>query len=286
MNYLSGNTTASATGLFVIFRHLARYDRGRTEEDLRRSLQLLRTGAEDSGPILTASLVVGEALELLQRDNATSAWIADPLVISLLESTSEPWPVFRGELLRKMSQHALGALSAGATVPDLVGALTFLMQSDPLSPLAEDWGKGPEALFVGLGLSNVVNPTQWNAFKRWATSLGLARRATKPGVIVPDASMAIADQLDSLPASNSARDWLAALRDRLPILGSVALTAQLPECRAWNEVPHAVVLGLLKLERRGLLELKPADDASDVISLVLGTTSRQVGSIKVVSASV
>ena len=79
------------------------------------------------------------------------------------------------------------------------------MQSDPLSPLAEDWGKGPEAWFEDLGFSDVANSTQWNAFKRWATSLGLARRAnsTKPGVVVPDASTAIADQLDVLPVSGS-----------------------------------------------------------------------------------
>lgn len=285
VDYLRGNLTASATGLFVICSHLARYTGGCTEEDLRHSLQLLRTGAEDSGPILAASLVVGEGLGLMRCDHATSAWAVDPLVGSLLEGTNDPWPVFRGELLRVISDHALGALSARTKVPDLAGALTLLMQSDPLSPLAEDWGKGPEAFFEELGFSVVANSTQWNAFKRWATSLGLARRAnsTKPGVVVPDASTAIADQLGALPVSGSARDWLAALRDRLPILGSVALTSQLPQGRVWNEVPPAVVLGLLKLEHGGLLDLEPSDDASDVISVGLGATSRQIGRIKVVS---
>ena len=113
MDYLRGNLTASATGLFVICCHLGRYTDGCTEEDLRRSLQLLRTGAEDSGPILASSLVVGEGLGLMGRDHATSAWAVDPLVGSLLEGTDDPWPVFRGELLRKISEHALGALSAG-----------------------------------------------------------------------------------------------------------------------------------------------------------------------------
>lgn len=288
MEYLRGNLAASATGLFVICSHLDRYTEGCTEEDLRRSLQLLSTGAEDSVPILAASLAVGEGLGLLVPDQANSAWAVDPLVGSLLEMPNDPWPAFRGELLRKISEHALAALSAGTKVPDLVGALTIFVQSDPLSPLTEDWGQGPEASFEELGSSDVANSTQWNAFKRWATSLGLARRAnsTKPGVVIPDASTAISDQLHVLPVAGNARDWIAALRDRLPILGSVVLTSQLPQGPAWNEVPPAVVLGLLKLERSGVLELEPSDDASDVISIGLGATSRQIGSIKVVSPRV
>jgi hypothetical protein len=201
----------------------------------------------------------------------------------LLERAVDPWPSFRGELLRKVSEHGLATLTDLAKVPDLVRALTLLMQADPLSPLAEDWGKGAEAWFEQLGVEDVANSTQWNAFRRWATSLGLARRAhsARPGVLVPDASTAIADQLDNLPGVATARDWLVCLREQLPILGAPSLTSQLPESRTWTEVPPAVVLGLAKLEALGVLELQPSDDAADVISMGLGALSRQIGRIKV-----
>lgn len=283
MDYLRGNLTASATGLLVICRHLSGYSDGRTEQDLVRSLQLLRSGAEDSGPILGASLAVGEGLGLLRCDQTSTVWHVDSSVSSLLQGASDPWSTFRGELLRKISEHGLATLAVEGKVPDLVGALTLLMQADPLSPLAEDWGKGPEAWFEELGFSAVAGSTQWNAFKRWATSLGLARHANsaKPGVLIPDATTAIADQLGTLPPSGSAQEWLVSLRGRLPILGSLSLTSHLPEGRAWEEIPPAVVLGLLKLENSGILVLEPSDDASDVISLSLGATSRQIGRIKV-----
>lgn len=282
MDYLRGNQTASATGLFVICRHLSGYSEGRTEQDLRRALRLLRSAAEDSGPILTASLAVGEALGLLGRDHSSTSWHVDARVASRVQSAGDPWPAFRGELLRGISAHGLAATEKEGKAPDLVRALTLLMQADPLSPLAEDWGKGPEAWFEELGSGDVANSTQWNAFKRWATSLGLARRAgsAKPGVVIPDATTAIADQLGALPASGRAREWLASLRERLPILGSQSFITQLPPARAWDELPPAVVLGLLKLERSGVLVLEPSDDASGVISMGLGATSRQIGRIK------
>lgn len=282
MDYLRGNSTASAAGLFVICRHLGGYPIGRTEQELQRSLQLLRSGAEDSGPILTASLAVGEGLGLLVRDRATSSWRADVNVVTLFQNAAEPWPTFRGELLRRVSTHGLAAIATEGKAPDLVRALTLFTQADPLSPLAEDWGKGPEELFKTLEFGDVANSTQWNAFKRWATSLGLARRAgsARPGVVIPDATTAIADQLHALPTSVTAHEWLACLRERLPILGSPSLVAELPEARAWDEVPPAVVLGLLKLERSEVLALEPSDDASSVVSIGLGATRRQIGRIK------
>ncbi len=283
MDYLRGNLTASATGLFVICRHLSWYDGGRSEEDLRQSLHLLRSGADSTGSILTDSLAVGQGIGLLGRDQASSRWYVEPHVNSLFQSEGDQWPAFRGELLRTIAEDGLAAVSDRGKVPDLVRVLTLFMQADPLSPLAEDYGKGAEAWFEKLGFDGVVNSTQWNAFKRWATSLGLARRANsgKPSVVIPDASTAIADQLGALPTSGSAREWLASLRERLPILGSKALTSQLPRARAWDEVPPGVVLGLLKLENSGVLVLEPSDDASDVLSIGLGATRRQIGRIKV-----
>ena len=285
VDYLRGNTTANATGLFVICKHLARHPDGCAEEDLRRSLRLLRSD-EDPISLLDKSLEVGKNIGLLERKANASALKVDREVGASLEKATDAWPVFRGELLHKINKHALDALSAKEKLPDLVGGLAIFVQSDPLSPLTEAWGEGSEEYFKKkVGSNYVENPTQWSPFKRWALSLGLARSAgsTKPGVIIPDASTAIADQLHALPASGTASEWLSALRDRLPVLGSATFTAELPEGRVWSDVPPAVVLGLLKLERSDHLKLEPTDDASDVISIGLGADSRQIGRIEVMS---
>lgn len=285
VDYLRGNATANATGLFVICKHLARHPNGCAEEDLRRSLRLLRSD-EDQDSILDASLEVGENIGLLERRANASALAVDPNVGASLEKATDHWPVFRGELLYKINEHALDSLSAKEKLPDLVGGLAIFVQSDPLSPLTEAWGEGSEDYFLKkVGSTYVARSEQWRPFMRWALSLGLARLAgsTKPGVIIPDASTAIADQLHALPASGTASEWLSALRDRLPVLGSATFTAELPEDRVWSEVPPAVVLGLLKLERSDHLKLEPADDASDVISIGLGADSRQIGRIEVMS---
>lgn len=288
VNYLGGNATASATGLFVISRHIARHKGGCKEENLQRSLQLLQTNEDGPGAILQASLSVGEAIGLLHRKDGKTDLAVDPELGKALEGAEDPWALFRGELLRIMNEHALAVLAGKSDLPDLIRALALFAQIDPLSPLTEDWGKGTEEYFERIGSNDVANSTQWRSFKRWAVSLGLARRAesTKPGVIVADASTAIADQLHALPASGSAQEWLVALRERLPLLGAEVVTNELPEIRSWEEVPPAVVLGLLKLERVGRLVLEPTDDASDVIAVGLGTMNRQIGRIKVEKSGV
>ena len=74
---------------------------------------------------------------------------------------------------------------------------------------------------------------------------------------------------------------VASLRERLPILGASSLTDRLPQGRDWDQVPPAVVLGLLKLEKMGALVLEPSDDASDIVSIGLGEEHRQIGRVKV-----
>ena len=47
------------------------------------------------------------------------------------------------------------------------------------------------------------------------------------------------------------------------------------------DLPPAVVLGLLKLEKAGVLNLHASDDAADIVSVALGSSARQVGRITV-----
>jgi len=73
-----------------------------------------------------------------------------------------------------------------------------------------------------------------------------------------------------------------ALRKRLPLLGATTLLEQLPKGGpTWAAVPPGVVIGLLKLEKASVLSLESSDDASDVVVLGLGTSTRQVGRISI-----
>lgn len=285
MDYLRGNATASAVGLFVICSYLSGYPDGRTESEVVDALQVLRRPArssDESGPVLGASLKIGQGLGIITNPGGTAPLTVEPNLVTELQDAEDPWPWFRGQLLQRIAEHGVQQLVATGTAPDLVLGLTWLLQRNPLTPFPTAWTGGTEPLVRALGFEAVANSEQWRPFQRWALALGLARRSDLGGakVLVPDASTAIADQRSQLPPASAATDWLAALRRRVPVLGDRTLLAALPQGGPhWKELPPGVVLGLLKLEKEGLLRLEPSDDAAEVIALGLGATSRQVGRI-------
>lgn len=287
MDFFRGHATASAVGLFVIGRFLSDFPEGRTEESLRESLQMLTspgTGPDDSGPVLTASLAVGQALGILEGDRASGTWSLEGDLRDVLTAAGDQWPKFRGELLRRISAHGVAEIKVGRRAPDLVVGLTWFLQQDPLKPVQTAWNAPTEPLVRAGTLGAVDRSEQWRPFQRWAVALGLARRADTGSakVLIPDATTAIADQLPLMPASSSARDWLNLLRDRLPVLGSSALLAVLPSGGpGWSDLPPGLMLGLRKLENTGVLKLESSDDASDVVSIGLGSSARQIGRITV-----
>jgi hypothetical protein len=286
VDYLRGNATASATGLFVICRHLAEFPNGRKDDELRRALQVLRGGSGSSNEpaaVLTATLAIGDGLGVLSKDSSSSTWTVEKSMAELAKASGDSWAAFRGELLHRVASRGVAPASGDSRTPDLVLGLTWFMQLNPLSPVAADWSKGPGPLVEELGFEAVSRSEQWRPFVRWAIALGLARRSdsSTPKVVIPDASTAIYDQLPALPKSATVREWLSSLQERLPILGAPSLTDQLPQGRVWDEVPAAVVLGLLKLEKMGALVLQPSDDASDVMSIGFGVTTRQIGRINI-----
>jgi hypothetical protein len=287
MDFFRGHATASALGLFVIARYLGDFPDGRTEESLRESLQMLKpqgAGSDDSGPVLAASLAVGQGVGILERDQASGKWRLIDDLCSVVAGQGDRWSTFRGELLRRIATHGVEEVELGRKGPDLVVALTWFLQQDPLKPIPTTWNAPTEPLVRTGTLGAVDRSDQWRPFQRWAVALGLARRADtgRAKVLIPDATTAIADQLTSMPASGSAKEWLSHLRDRLPILGSSALLAALPTGGpAWSELPPGLMLGLRKLESLGALKLEASDDASDVVSVGLASSARQIGRITV-----
>jgi hypothetical protein len=283
MEYLRGSAVASAMGLYVICRYLNAHSDGRTEPELRKALEVLRSAQGDSdvaSGVLTASLAVGQSIGALTHESSTSPWLLDPVIGDVMSTANWRWEGFRGFLVaRMMEQGTVQSLETGKA-PDLIRGLTWFMQQNPLSPPSLSWEGGPYQLMKALNFDAIERSEQWRPFGRWAVALGLARASESANVLIPDASTAIGDQIPHLPRAATATEWLSALRDRLPALGSNSMLEQLPSGgREWATVPPGLALGLLKLESAGVLTLEPSDDAADVVPLGLGATTRQVGRI-------
>lgn len=291
MDYLRGNATASATGLFVICRYLSSFADGQKEEDLRASLQVLRSltsSQNDTSAVFKASLAVGEGLGILSRQGSNSPWMVERSIADHLRAeTGDTWPWFRGELLHRIGMSALKDLAEGSPPSDLAVGLTWFLQLDPLQPPNLAWGSGPEQMVTEIGFNAISRSEQWRPFQRWAIATGLAHRYEhrEAKVLIPDASTAIADQLPHLPRTGNSQEWLKSLQNRLPFLGSSDLLNQLPQGgRVWESLPPSVVFGLLKLERKGVLKMESPDDAVDVIAIRFGDLRRQVARISVVAS--
>lgn len=283
MDYLRGNATASAVGLFLIYRHLVESPEGLTEDQLRDSLQPLRSRVEsgsERGDVLASTLAVGKGIQVLNLDKASGQWTADTALEARAKDTRIAWQDFRGPLLTRVIEAGLASRNGNGKLPDLVLGLAWFLQLNPMHPVREDWARGPEPLVSQISFESVGRSEQWRPFVRWAVALGLANRS-QPKVVIPDATTAVMDQLEFLPASAKAQDWLLALRERLPILGAPEVTRELPQGRAWEPVPPSLCLALLKLEKSGSLRMDPSDDASDVVAIALGEIKRQVGRIEV-----
>jgi hypothetical protein len=289
VEYLRGNATASATGLFVICRYLSRIDGGQTEAVLRRDLQPLRAKPTGGGDVVRSSLDIGTGLRVLQAGPRARLTVDPVVAVRLATPSDRDWEWFRAELLRRISQQAASAVASKAVPSDLAVGMTWFLQLDPLKPLAQSWGDGAEQALTGLRLKAIERSEQWRPFRRWVGALGLAREVRVgrgSGWVVPDASSAIADQLADLPQEARAQKWLAALTSKVPVLGASALLSTLPaRPNGWSEVPPSVALGLLKLEKSGVIRMGASDDASDIVTVGLGGNTRQVGTITVVEVA-
>lgn len=295
MEYLKGTANASAGAIYLICRHLTRVGTPLAGAEIRAGLRPLpeHRVADDqpkNSDLLASSLKVAAGIGLIQ-EHAHSGWNVDPAIAQGLKTTCDDeigW--FRSELLHRMNAEAMDALARKEKAADLVLGMAWFLQQDPLKPLGTLFGNGAEASIGQLAHADgtlvkaVENQEQWRSFLRWILALGLARNVDVPGakVVVADASTAIADSLSQLPTTERADVWLTELRIHLPIFGAKALLAALPAPRAgWHEIPPAVSLGLLKLEKRGALKMESADDGRGVVTVGIGGNARQVGIIRV-----
>ena len=120
---------------------------------------------------------------------------------------------------------------------DLTNALAWFLTFGPTTAPARMEGDPPSAKFLqeadfGARQSDdndasgwpISNSTRWNAFQRWACSLGFAWRSPS-GRLVPDPTPAVRDSIPAVFESESTLDgqsFVAALGAQLPVLESGA----------------------------------------------------------------
>lgn len=127
------------------------------------------------------------------------------------------------------------------------------------------------------------NDTRWNAFRRWAPSIGLARmvsRGTRT-YLLPDATMAIAEELIPLlsPRQQPITTVLARLGEALPPIqyGAYrkALDKRLDRQPIEREILDTVVAqAVLGLEDSAVITLDFRDDAQGVVVIAIDPQSQ------------
>lgn len=128
----------------------------------------------------------------------------------------------------------------------------------------------------------ISNSTRWNAFQRWACSLGFAWRSPS-GRLVPDPTPAVRDSLPAVFESESTldgRSFVAALGGELPVLESGAYRRFVDENRSRSrefngDLSTATTDALRRLETSGHLTFEDRADAPRV-ARVDGTTFSHV----------
>jgi hypothetical protein len=297
VDYLKQHAVASAPALFVICRYLASRPDGASRDEMQRdmhpqALMPSRDGqSRDRAPaVLPASLDVGRDLGLLEA--ADGNWWTLPAAFrdEVQRVPAADSRGFRALLLQRLCGRAMAAIEAHESPPDVVRALTWLLQRDLKAPLPAAWNSDVQAAVYGAHLDPAVrNDEQWRPLVRWARALGLATvsdsRRAKSRLLV-DPTRAIQDALSALPRRAPADDWFRSLRQILPILGERRLVAVLPEGAASGAaVPEATALAVQKLELTGWLRLVTADDAGSAVVLPLGGRTRRVGEVHIVDGA-
>jgi hypothetical protein len=208
---------------------------------------------------------------------------------------------FRSLVRGAVLQRAVVDVDGGNPPDDVPLALTWLCSLDPARPAPWTFSTAFEQELADDGMYRdvILNPTQWNSFRRWAVALGLAvsvTASTKRSVLVPDPTVAIEDVLRGLqgegaePKEMSAREFLDQVTRALPVLDSGALESAARAqgvrylARGDALVGPATGHALERLARRGHIELKHRADAEGRVSYQVGGRLRSVDSI-VIGAS-
>lgn len=273
MNYLSGaETQANVDVLWVVSRWLKHVGE-RSFANLAASLRpaAVVKGAENA---FRASLLVGRHIGVLQALEDSGHWSLGP---RMPEEAVGDHRSFRRAVREALLTQAVADAAAGEQPADVAIGLTWLCSLDPVLPLPWGWNDGTELAVRSAGLDRVINNnTQWRPFRRWAISLGVAVANNPPRgavqVLVPDPTAAVEETLARLPDRTTGPEFLGGLARHLPIIDTgplervaSALGVQYA-ARGDATIGPSLAHALRRLNRRGLLSLTKAADASHRVS--------------------
>jgi hypothetical protein len=272
MNYLSGEETqANVAILWVVSRWLNRVGAS-SFRDLATALRppSVVKGAENA---LLASLLVGRHIRILQAESNDGPW---SLGARLESDAIDDHRRFRKAVREAVLHQAVEDAQQGRTPADVALGLTWLGSLDPMVPPAYGWNEGTELAVYRAGLGGVIkNSSQWGAFRRWATSLGMAVANNPRGgvqVLVPDLTTAVLETLPDLPVRSTAPAFLEGLAGKLPTVDTGALQRTAADigltyaARGESTIGPCLAHALRRLHRRGKLSLEKAGDASHRVS--------------------
>lgn len=291
LDFLDTHARASAQALLVVCRYLASRPKGQDGDALREALQpnLLVKYTELRSGVLGPALAVGEGLGFIESTGGRApVWtLSNTVDRNTLNDSPESTRAFYGSVLRALGEQALAAVESREKVSDIVLGFVWLAAQDPLEPISTIWAKGPENMINEAGLGSEINSgTQWIPFYRWATSLGVAVEISGGGrrsFLVPDCSEALRRVLPRLPRSLQAEQWFRQVHSVLPVLGDPHLAGLIPglSARSPSVITGSLALALHKLERAGLVELVPSEDAVNAVLVRLGGHSRRVSKVRI-----
>ncbi len=235
--------------------------------------------AASGNKIARDSLVAAQTLGLLAADGP---WIVptDATLARWADAVQVSGPSFSRALRRHLWSTAAtsDAASNDDRVADLVDGLAVLFASpEPLRVFEFESGSGrrfnnAQSEWFGTDKTGwpVTNLTQFRPFVRWVGYLGYARHADTYAVIA-DASAAITEDLDALPAARyRLTEFIGHCANVLPVLDEGSHSLWKPGDR--REVSPGLAVTLTQLEASGHLTIEPPESDRESMTIALAST--------------
>lgn len=245
--------------------------------------------AASGNKIAKDSLAAAQTLGLLAADGP---WIAptDTTLTRWADAAQVSAPSFSRVLRHQLWSIAVttDATPRDDRVADLVDGLAVLFAApEPLRVFEFEAGNSrrfnkAQTIWFGPDKTNwpVTNLTQFRPFVRWIGYLGYAQHVDTYAVIA-DASAAITDDLDALPAERyRLTEFIEHCTTVLPVLDEGSRSLWKPDDR--REVSPGLAVTLTQLEASGHLTIEPPESDRESMTIALAPTvpARRVSHVK------
>jgi len=264
---------------------------GDSPETIEKQLSPLRSsdGEESGDDSLSKTSIAGavlsemEKLKLISKSKERIALLPD--IRALVPKDGDWQKALKPLLLKRMISYEEAPSFGQPEVPD---AISWLLSQDPMDPLPWKGTVHAERIMNQLGehdpLIGMRNDSRYQNLVYWSSYFGFAERLSLKGsnLVVPDPTEAVFaflptvfDDTRNLPIQM----FMQRLSERCPVLdGGVARreleVRMIPQFQLKERhLSKSTSLMLLRLEKRGLLDLKAVSDANTFVLDLGGQTS-------------